>query len=174
MRHWELGTPLGSARNDECQIDSIAQSWAVTSGSGDKHRARQAMESVEERLVRRNDRLMLLFNLLSPIHHASRRANLHRYNVELYAVAGDVYSQPLRAGRGGWTWYSGAAGWFYRAGLEWILAGQPRRSPAPGRSARTLVRRRFGALGRGAARLDARRFQTTSGCEEGCADPGRV
>ena len=167
------GTPLGSAKNEECQIDSIPQSWAVISGAGDEQRARQAMESVEQRLVRRDERLMPLFsppfdrtpldpgyikgyvpgirenggqythaaawsvvafamlgegdkagelfNLLSPIYHASRRADLHRYKVEPYAVAADVYSRPPHVGRGGWTWYTGAAGWLYRAGLEWIL-----------------------------------------------------
>ena len=62
-----------------------------------------------------------LFNMLSPIQHASGRANLHRYKGEPYVVAADVYSQPPHAGRGGWTWYTGAAGWMYRAGLEWIL-----------------------------------------------------
>jgi len=36
-------------------------------------------------------------------------------------LAGDVYSAPQHVGRGGWTWYSGSAGWMYRAGLEWIL-----------------------------------------------------
>jgi cyclic beta-1,2-glucan synthetase len=36
-------------------------------------------------------------------------------------VAADVYAQPPHVGRGGWTWYTGAAGWLYRAGLEWIL-----------------------------------------------------
>ncbi len=56
------GTPLGSAANDECRIDSIAQSWAVISGAGDPVRARRAMAAVEERLVRRDDRLMLLFS----------------------------------------------------------------------------------------------------------------
>jgi cyclic beta-1,2-glucan synthetase len=174
------GTPLGSAQNDECQIDSIAQSWAVLSGAADKQRARQAMESVEERLLRREDRLMLLlsppfdrtpldpgyikgyvpgirenggqythaaawsviafamlgdgdkagelFDMLSPIHHASRRADLHRYKGEPYAVAADVYAQAPHVGRGGWTWYTGAAGWLYRAGLEWILGFRKRGS----------------------------------------------
>jgi cyclic beta-1,2-glucan synthetase len=56
------GTPLGSAENDECQIDSIPQSWAVISGAGDKQRARQAMDSAERRLVRRDDHMMLLFS----------------------------------------------------------------------------------------------------------------
>jgi cyclic beta-1,2-glucan synthetase len=56
------GTALGSARNDECQIDSIPQSWAVISSAGDKERAREAMDSVERRLIRRDDGLMLLFS----------------------------------------------------------------------------------------------------------------
>ncbi len=172
------GVPLGSAQNDECQIDAIAQSWAVLSGAGDLDRARQAMESVERRLVRQDDRLALLFSppfdqtakdpgyikgylpglrenggqythaaiwsviaftrlgegdksfalfdLLNPIHHARRRASAHRYKVEPYAVAADVYSAPDHGGRGGWTWYTGAAAWLYRAGLESILGFRKR------------------------------------------------
>jgi cyclic beta-1,2-glucan synthetase len=174
------GTPLGSAANDECQIDAIAQSWAVLSGAGDPDRARAAMASVDRRLVRPDERLLLLFappfdrtprdpgyikgylpgirenggqythaaiwsviafaqlgegdtsytlfSLLNPIHHARRRASAHRYKVEPYAVAADVYSQPPHAGRGGWTWYTGAAGWLYRAGLESILGFRKRGS----------------------------------------------
>ncbi len=170
------GTPLGSAQSDECQIDSIPQSWAVLSGAADPERARLAMASLEQRLVRRDDRLVLLFappfdrttldpgyikgygpgirenggqythaaawaivafamlgegdragelfQLLSPIQHASRRANLHRYKGEPYAVAADVYSQTPHVGRAGWTWYTGAAGWLYRAGLESMLGFQ--------------------------------------------------
>jgi cellobiose phosphorylase len=57
--YFDDGTPLGSAQNEECQIDSIAQSWAVLAG-GDTERARQAMRSVEERLVKERDRLILL------------------------------------------------------------------------------------------------------------------
>jgi cyclic beta-1,2-glucan synthetase len=74
------------------------------------------------------DKSLDLFNLLSPIHHASRRANVHRYKVEPYAVSADVYSEPPHVGRGGWTWYTGAAGWLYRAGLESILGFQKRGS----------------------------------------------
>jgi cyclic beta-1,2-glucan synthetase len=70
------------------------------------------------------DRAGELFNLLSPIQHTSRRANLHRYKGEPYAVAADVYSQPPHVGQAGWTWYTGAAGWLYRAGLESILGFQ--------------------------------------------------
>jgi cyclic beta-1,2-glucan synthetase len=167
------GTPLGSAANDECRIDSISQSWAVLSGAGNRDRARQAMESAERHLVRRADRLLLLlsppfdrtpldpgyikgyppgvrenggqythaatwsvmafaelgdgdravdlFRSLNSIHHADSAAHVQRYKVEPYAVAADVYSEPPHVGRGGWTWYTGSAGWLYRAGLEWIL-----------------------------------------------------
>jgi cyclic beta-1,2-glucan synthetase len=46
---------------------------------------------------------------------------VQRYKVEPYVVAGDVYAESPHVGRGGWTWYTGSAGWLYRAGLEWIL-----------------------------------------------------
>jgi cyclic beta-1,2-glucan synthetase len=62
-----------------------------------------------------------LFALLNPINHASTRAGLHKYKVEPYVAAGDVYAVPPHTGRGGWTWYTGSAGWMYRAGLESIL-----------------------------------------------------
>jgi len=167
------GTPLGSASNDECRIDSIAQSWGVISGAADPERARRAMAAVDEHLIRRGDGLVLLFtppfdrtalepgyikgyapgvrenggqythaavwatiafaalgdgdkaaelfSVLNPINHASTRAGLYRYKVEPYVMAGDVYSESPHTGRGGWTWYTGAAGWMYRAGVEWIL-----------------------------------------------------
>ena len=167
------GTPLGSATNDECRIDSIAQSWGVISGAGDPERGRRAMAAVDEHLIRRGDGLVLLFTppfdrtklqpgyvkgyvpgvrenggqythaavwamiafaalgdgdkagelfaILNPINHASTRSGLYRYKVEPYVMAGDVYSERPHAGRGGWTWYTGAAGWMYRAGVEWIL-----------------------------------------------------
>ena len=174
------GMPLGSAANDECRLDSISQSWAVLSGAGNRDRARQAMESVDDQLVRRADRLVLLltppfdeapvdpgyimgyppgirengaqythaavwsvmafaelgdgdkaadlFSLLNPIHHAGSRADVLKYKVEPYAVAADIYSEPPHVGRGGWTWYTGAAGWLYRAGLDSILGFRKRGS----------------------------------------------
>jgi len=67
------------------------------------------------------DRAGELFALLNPIHHADSRAASHRYKVEPYVAPADVYSQPPHVGRGGWTWYTGSAGWMYRAGLESIL-----------------------------------------------------
>jgi cellobiose phosphorylase len=60
--YFDDGTPLGSATNDECQIDSIAQSWAVISAAADPGRARQAMAAVQERLVRAGEGLILLFD----------------------------------------------------------------------------------------------------------------
>jgi cyclic beta-1,2-glucan synthetase len=171
--YFDDGTPLGSAQNDECKIDSIAQSWAVISGVANPERARQAMASVEQFLVNEADKLLLLFtppfdhgklqpgyikgyvpgirenggqythaavwvvqalallgrgnralelfNLLNPIHHSRTREDVGRYRVEPYVLAGDVYGQPPHIGRGGWTWYTGSAGWFYRVGLENIL-----------------------------------------------------
>jgi len=171
--YFDDGTPLGSASNDECRIDSIAQSWAVLSGAADPERARRAMAAVDEHLIRRGDGLVLLFTppfdrttldpgyvrgyapgvrengaqythaavwsvvafaelgdgdkagelfaILNPINHASTRAGLYRYKVEPYVMAGDVYSERPHVGRGGWSWYTGAAGWMYRAGIEWIL-----------------------------------------------------
>jgi cyclic beta-1,2-glucan synthetase len=167
------GTPLGSAMNAECRIDSIAQSWSVLSGAADPSRATRAMAAVEEYLVRRGDSLVLLFtppfdhadvdpgyikgylpgirenggqythgaiwsvlafaalgegdkagelfSILNPINHASTRAGVHRYKVEPYVMAADVYAEPPHVGRGGWTWYTGSAGWMYQAGVEWIL-----------------------------------------------------
>ena len=171
--YFDDGTPLGSAENEECRIDSIAQTWGVISGGANPLQARWAMASVDEYLIRRADGLVLLFTppfdkgaldpgyikgyipgirenggqythaaiwtliayamlgdgdkvgelfaLLNPINHASTRMGLHKYKVEPYVVAGDVYSEPKHIGRGGWTWYTGSAGWMYRAALESML-----------------------------------------------------
>ncbi|MDT8856000.1 glucoamylase family protein [Paracoccaceae bacterium Fryx2] len=62
-----------------------------------------------------------LFALLNPINHALTPADAQRYKVEPYVVAADVYSTAPHEGRGGWTWYTGSAGWMYRAGIEGIL-----------------------------------------------------
>lgn len=167
------GTWLGAAASEECQIDAIAQSWAVLSGAADPARAAVAMASVDKHLIRHNDGLALLFAppfdqtaldpgyikgyppglrenggqyshaamwtilafaklgagdkaadlfaLLNPINHARTPQEAERYKVEPYVVAADVYSVAPHAGRGGWTWYTGAAGWMYRAGIEGIM-----------------------------------------------------
>jgi cyclic beta-1,2-glucan synthetase len=67
------------------------------------------------------DKAVELFSLLNPINRTTTRADVHRYKVEPYVIAADIYSVSPHAGRGGWTWYTGSAGWMYRAGLEWIL-----------------------------------------------------
>jgi cellobiose phosphorylase len=170
---YDDGSPLGSARDAECRIDSLAQTWAALSGAGDRVRVERAMIAVEQYLVRREDGLVLLFTppfnatpkdpgyikgylpgirenggqythaaawaimafaelgngdlaaellaLVNPIAPTSTRAGLHRYKVEPYVTAGDVYSVEPLTGRGGWTWYTGSAGWLYRAATESIL-----------------------------------------------------
>ena len=60
--YFDDGTPLGSASNTECRIDSIAQSWSVLSGAGDARRSRQAMDAVDDHLVRRGDGLVQLLD----------------------------------------------------------------------------------------------------------------
>ncbi len=172
------GTPLGSAVNAECRIDSIAQSWSVLSGAANHAHAQRAMAAVEEYLIHRGDGLVLLFtppfdrsdvdpgyvkgylpgirenggqythggiwsvlafaalgegdkagelfSILNPINHASTRAGVQRYKVEPYVMAADVYTEPAHVGRGGWTWYTGSAGWMYRAGVESMLGVQLR------------------------------------------------
>jgi cyclic beta-1,2-glucan synthetase len=71
--------------------------------------------------LRQGDKAGELFSILNPINHAATRAGVYRYKVEPYVAAADVYAEPPHVGRGGWTWYTGSAGWMYRAGVEWIL-----------------------------------------------------
>ena len=167
------GIPWGSAANDECRIDAIAQSWAVISGAGEPERARRAIAAAARHLMRDDDRLVRLlwpafdatprdpgyikayppgirenggqyshaaawagiafamlgdgdaakevFDRLNPIAHAPDRAGAERYRLEPYAVAGDIAGYPPHAGRGGWSWYTGAAGWTLRLAVEHIL-----------------------------------------------------
>jgi cyclic beta-1,2-glucan synthetase len=67
------------------------------------------------------DEAVELFHMLNPINHTRTAADVERYQAEPYVVAGDVYAHPAHAGRGGWSWYTGSAGWMYRAGIESIL-----------------------------------------------------
>jgi len=64
---------------------------------------------------------MELFHMLNPVNHTRTAADAERYKVEPYVTTGDVYAHAAHPGRGGWTWYTGSAGWMYRAGLESIL-----------------------------------------------------
>ncbi|NNM64666.1 MAG: hypothetical protein HKL99_08645 [Burkholderiales bacterium] len=176
-RGWfDDGSPLGTSSNTECQIDSIAQSWAVLSGAAEPSRARRAMHAVDTRLVRRDAALIELlappfnhsdpspgyiqgyvrgvrenggqythgavwvamafaalgdaarawelFNMLNPIRHADSPEAIAVYKTEPYVMASDVYAFAPHAGRGGWTWYTGSAGWMYRFILESLLGLQ--------------------------------------------------
>ena len=67
------------------------------------------------------DRAGELLSILNPINHTGTRPGQYRYRVEPYVIAGDVYSEHPHVGRGGWTWYTGSAGWMYRAAVEWVL-----------------------------------------------------
>ncbi len=67
------------------------------------------------------DKAAELFSLLNPINHSRTPADVYRYKVEPYVVCADIYSTPPHVGRGGWTWYTGSAGWLQRAGVESLL-----------------------------------------------------
>jgi cellobiose phosphorylase len=69
----------------------------------------------------RGDRALELWNLINPVYHATTPGQVQHYKVEPYVVCADVYSVPPHVGRGGWTWYTGSAGWLYRVALEAIL-----------------------------------------------------
>ncbi len=171
--YFDDGSPLGSASNPECQIDSLPQSWSVISGAGQPDRARDALKAVNERLVRPadgliqlfdppfdrsgmnpgyikgyipgvrenggqythaamwvimafalrgdNDKAWELFQLVNPVRHGGDAAHVAIYKSEPYVVAADVYGASPHTGRGGWTWYTGSAGWAYRLLVETLL-----------------------------------------------------
>jgi cellobiose phosphorylase len=171
--YFDDGTPLGSSSNDECRIDSISQSWAVISKGADMARAHQAMNSVDQHLVRRDKKLIQLFHppfdksalepgyikgyvpgirenggqythaaiwstmafallndkarswelfsMVNPVNHGSTPTEIERYKVEPYVMSADIYGIEPHVGRGGWTWYTGAAGWMYRLTVETLL-----------------------------------------------------
>ncbi len=171
--YFDDGTPLGTHAAAEARIDAIAQAWATISGAAGPERAAAALESVEEKLVRREDGLIALLtppfdhmlqdpgyikgyvpgvrenggqythgalwvvlahlmrgdgddaagllSLINPIGHALDPDHARHYAVEPYVVAADIYAAPPHVGRGGWTWYTGSASWFYRVAVEWML-----------------------------------------------------
>jgi cellobiose phosphorylase len=171
--YFDDGTPLGSATNSECQIDSISQSWSILSGAGTDARIKQAMGNLDRRLVRTDARLIQLldppfdkselnpgyikgyvpgvrenggqythaaiwtvmaftamgdakrawelFTLINPVTHGDTPEAVARYRVEPYVLAADVYAVAPHTGRGGWTWYTGSAGWMYRLITESLL-----------------------------------------------------
>ncbi|HEV8584522.1 MAG TPA: glucoamylase family protein, partial [Methylomirabilota bacterium] len=242
--YFDDGTPLGSAAGDACRIDAIAQSWSVLSGVAAPARAHRAMAAVDEHLVRRADRLVVLFAppfdattlepgyvkgyppgvrenggqythaaiwsvmafaalgdgdragelfaMLNPIEHARTPAGVARYAVEPYVVAADVYAEPPHVGRGGWTWYTGSAGWMYRAGLESLLGFRvrgtrltidpciPRAWPGYSiafrhRSARyDVVVENPGGVSRGVSSVELDGASVSGSGDVGLADDGRV
>jgi cyclic beta-1,2-glucan synthetase len=74
------------------------------------------------------DEAVELFHMLNPVNHSRTPSEVRRYMTEPYSVAGDVYDHPAHRGRGGWTWYTGSAGWMYRVALEGILGLERRGS----------------------------------------------
>ena len=167
----DQGRPWGSSSNDECQIDALAQSWAVMAGA-DSARARRAVDSAFEQLVSPGDpiarllappfdrsardpgyikayppgirenggqyshasawlgiacamlgdgaRAKAVFDRINPVLHSGTAERAGAYLIEPYAVAGDI-SGGAHLGRGGWSWYTGAAGWAWRLATEHIL-----------------------------------------------------
>jgi cellobiose phosphorylase len=67
------------------------------------------------------DRAWDLFTLLNPVNHGATPGQIATYKVEPYVMAADVYAVAPHMGRGGWTWYTGSAGWMYRLLLETLL-----------------------------------------------------
>ncbi|MEB0138512.1 MULTISPECIES: GH36-type glycosyl hydrolase domain-containing protein [unclassified Undibacterium] len=174
--YFDDGSPLGSALNSECQIDSISQSWAILSGAGDRQHALKGMESLHQRLVKPSTGIIQLldppfdqaennpgyirgyvpgvrenggqythaaiwaamafakmgnarhaweaFDIINPINHSNTSEKISRYKVEPYVIAADVYAVAPHVGRGGWTWYTGSAGWMYRLITESLLGLQ--------------------------------------------------
>lgn len=164
--YFDDGTPLGSHENEECKIDSIAQSWSVLSKAGDADRITTAMQSAYEYLVRKEDGLIQLFDppfdksnlnpgyikgyvpgvrenggqythaaiwlvmafaaigdrkktwellqMINPINRGNNEEKIAIYKTEPYVIAADVYAESMHKGRGGWTWYTGSAGWMYQ------------------------------------------------------------
>jgi cellobiose phosphorylase len=68
-----------------------------------------------------SERAWELFEMLNPIHHSASSQQIAVYKVEPYVIAADVYAVAPHAGRGGWTWYTGSAGWMYRLLIESLL-----------------------------------------------------
>jgi cellobiose phosphorylase len=69
----------------------------------------------------RVERAWELFDLINPLRHAATKEQVETYKVEPYVVAADVYAVAPHTGRGGWTWYTGSAGWMYRLVVESLL-----------------------------------------------------
>jgi cyclic beta-1,2-glucan synthetase len=69
----------------------------------------------------RRDRAAALLAMLSPVSHTATAAQVARYQTEPYVIVADVYGEEPHVGRGGWTWYTGSAGWMFRIAVESVL-----------------------------------------------------
>ena len=67
------------------------------------------------------DRAYRYYQMINPINKATNPKTVQRYKVEPYVISADIYSAEHREGRGGWTWYTGSAGWFYKVGVIDII-----------------------------------------------------
>ncbi len=72
-------------------------------------------------LLRDGDKAFEVFDMLNPITHSRTDSEMRKYKLEPFVIAADVYANPLHLGRGGWSWYTGAASWMYRFGIEFLL-----------------------------------------------------
>ena len=68
-----------------------------------------------------HDRAYRYFQMINPINRTKEIERVEKYRVEPYVIAADIYSSESFPGRGGWTWYTGSAGWFYKVGIQDIL-----------------------------------------------------
>ena len=71
--------------------------------------------------MQNREKAMQLYKMITPIEHSKTKEDADKYKVEPYVIAADVYGAKNLAGRGGWTWYTGSSGWYYIAGIEYIL-----------------------------------------------------
>ncbi|MFD1676147.1 GH36-type glycosyl hydrolase domain-containing protein [Alicyclobacillus fodiniaquatilis] len=69
----------------------------------------------------RRDKAWALFTLLNPITHTETAREVLQFGCEPYVMSADIYTADPHRGRAGWSWYTGAAGWMYQAGLEYVL-----------------------------------------------------
>ncbi|WP_029198862.1 GH36-type glycosyl hydrolase domain-containing protein, partial [Paenibacillus alginolyticus] len=67
------------------------------------------------------DKAFELFHMLNPIMHTKTSSEVKKYVGEPYVMSADVYTEEPHRGHAGWTWYTGASGWMYQAGIEWII-----------------------------------------------------
>lgn len=67
------------------------------------------------------DKALELYRMINPIEHSRTKEASQKYKVEPYVIPADVYGVGNLAGRGGWTWYTGSASWYYKAGIEDLL-----------------------------------------------------